>query len=59
LFSKREDPTVCSGSGRIYNSDLPSRTGFYTGNWATCEECGEHVTITKAFKLRKHKKPGA
>lgn len=45
----------CPGAGRYYNRELPNRTGYYTGNWATCEECRETVTLTKGFKIRTHK----
>lgn len=54
LTTKPVDDTVCPGT-RDY--DAPSRTGFYTGNWATCADCGERVTITSTGKLRKHKRP--
>jgi hypothetical protein len=53
LTTKPVDDTTCPGR-RYY--DAPSRTGFYTGNWATCQDCGERVTITSTGKLRKHKK---
>jgi hypothetical protein len=42
----------CPGK-RDYNA--PSRTGYVYGNWATCDTCGEHVTITSAGNLRSHK----
>ncbi len=45
----------CSGSGSYYDSKLPNRTGFYSGNWATCPDCGGHITITSTGKLRSHK----
>lgn len=44
--------TQCQGK-RDY--DAPSRTGYYTGNWATCSACGDRVTLTSAGNLRKHK----
>ena len=48
----------CEGSGTYINRDLPHRTGFYRGNWATCGSCQERVTLTSANRLRAHK-PGA
>lgn len=54
MFSKRQDPSVCEGSGRIYDSSLPHRTGYYTGNWAECPVCHTNQTVTKAYKIRKH-----
>lgn len=45
----------CSGSGKSYDPSLPHRKGFYSGNWATCPDCGEGVTLTKGMKLRAHK----
>lgn len=35
--------------------DAPSRTGYYSGNWATCDTCHGHVTVTSTGKLRAHK----
>lgn len=55
-WTDRHDDSVCKGSGSFVDRSLPSRTGYYTGNWATCTECGERVTISKTGKLRKHKK---
>jgi hypothetical protein len=47
----------CSGSGSFVNRELPNRTGFYSGNWGTCPDCGQRVTIVgqNGIKLRKHK----
>lgn len=53
LTIKPVDDSICTGT-RDY--DAPSRTGYYSGNWATCKDCGERVTITSTGKLRKHKK---
>lgn len=54
----RQDDSTCSGSGKFVNRDLPHRTGYYSGNWATCEgECGQRQTVLKGGKIRKHKKP--
>jgi hypothetical protein len=56
-WTDRHDDSVCSGSGAYFNSDLPHRgPHFYSGNWATCEGCGERVTMVKSGKIRKHKK---
>lgn len=46
--------TYCTG--QYMDRDKPSRTGYYTGNWGTCPECGAHATLTSAHgpKLRKH-----
>ena len=59
LTTKQADPSVCTGSGKFVNRDLPNRLGFYTGNWGTCPDCGERVTIvgSNGVKLRKHKNP--
>lgn len=59
LTTKAADPTVCPGSGTFVKRDLPSRLGFYTGNWATCPDCGERVTVRgqNGVKLMKHKRP--
>lgn len=54
-WTDRRDDSVCTGSGRYYNADLPHRTGFYAGNWGTCEACGETQTVSKYGKIRKHK----
>lgn len=50
---KKDDS--CAGSGRYVNRDLPNRTGYYSGNWGTCEVCDTRQTVTKGFRLRKHK----
>ena len=55
-YTDRHDDSVCSGSGKRYDSSQPSRTGFYTGNWGVCTGCGERQTITKTGNIRKHKK---
>lgn len=58
LTTKPVDDTVCPGSGKFVNRDLPNRLGYYSGNWGTCEDCGERVTVVgqSGVKLRKHKK---
>ena len=50
------DLDQCAGSGQYFDSSLPIRVGYYSGNWATCTGCGERVTVTKTGKFRKHKK---
>lgn len=56
-YTDRHDDSVCPGSGQYFNRDLPHRgPHFYSGNWATCESCGDTVTMVKSGKIRKHKK---
>lgn len=55
--AKPADKDICSGSGRYYDAALPSRTGYYSGNWATCSQCHARQSITSAYKIRKHKTP--
>lgn len=59
LTTKAVDPEVCTGSGSFVDTSLPHRVQFYSGNWGTCPECGERVTIVgqSGRKLRKHKNP--
>jgi hypothetical protein len=57
LTTKAADPSICTGSGKHYDSTLPNRTGYYSGNWATCTDCGERQTLLKGGKIRKHKNP--
>lgn len=56
LTTKPVDETICSGTGSYLDRDKPHRVGYYSGNWGTCPECGEQVTLTSARKLRKHKR---
>lgn len=56
LTTKPVDDSVCPGTGTYLNRDKPHRVGYYSGNWGTCPECGERVTLTSARKLRKHKR---
>jgi len=50
------DPNVCSGSGKAIRSDLPRRSGYYSGNYATCEDCGKRTGVSNsAFRIPKHK----
>lgn len=45
----------CPGSGGRHDPDLPHRTGYYSGNWATCSSCGKRASLTPTNKLRSHK----
>jgi hypothetical protein len=45
----------CPGSGRYYDSSLPHRSGYVSGNWAECPVCHTNQTLTSAYKIRKHK----
>lgn len=58
LLAAAKAAKSCPGSGKYYSPDLPHRTGYYTGNWGTCAECGERVTLTSTGKLRKHDRKG-
>lgn len=59
-YTDRRDDSVCPGSGQYYNADLPHRGPRYaSGNWATCEACGERQTMMKSGKIRKHKRAEA
>jgi hypothetical protein len=42
----------CTGR-RDYSK--PSRQGYVSGNWGTCDTCGQRVTTTSTGKLRAHK----
>lgn len=56
-WTDRRDDSVCEGSGDYYDHEQPHRVGYYSGNWATCQGCKTRQTVTKAGKIRKHKKP--
>lgn len=56
LTTKPVDDSVCTGTGSYLDRKKEHRAGYYSGNWGTCPECGERVTLTSALKLRKHKK---
>lgn len=50
------DPNVCTGSGKNIDSKLPNRFGFYSGNYATCPDCGKRTGVSSsAVKIPKHK----
>lgn len=53
--AKAKKAAQCSGSGKYYDDKLPHRTGYYSGNWATCSVCGERQSVTKTGKVRAHK----
>lgn len=53
--AKARKAAQCVGSGTFLNRDLPHRTGYYSGNWGTCPECSDRVTVTSTGKLRAHK----
>ena len=55
-WTDRRDDSKCDGGGRYYDSSLPHRAGFYTGNWAECPVCHTNQTLLKSGKIRKHKK---
>lgn len=59
VAAEAKKATQCKGSGSYLNRDLKHRVGYVAGNWATCETCGDPVTLTKSFKLRAHKPPKA
>ena len=52
----REDDSMCKGSGTWDYDRSTARLGFYTGNAATCEHCGQRITVTQTGKMRKHNK---
>lgn len=52
VVTVRADPTTCTC--KTYDPDKPKRTGFMSGNWATCPECGTRAPLTSAGNLRKH-----
>ena len=45
----------CSGSGKPIDSSLPTRSGFYSGNYATCADCGKRVGVSRnGYRIPKH-----
>lgn len=53
----RVDPDRCPGSGTYDYDKATARTGYYAGNGATCDHCGQRVTLNKgSWKMRKHTK---
>lgn len=57
LEKAAKDAAKCPGSGTYLDQDKPHRVGYYSGNWATCPECGSKPSLTSTNKLRAHK-PG-
>lgn len=57
--AKAKKAAQCAGSGKYMDNALPHRTGFYSGNWATCPDCKGQITITTGYKLRAHKPAAA
>jgi hypothetical protein len=53
LTTAQVDTSICTGR-RDYTG--PSRQGYYSGNWGTCTDGCQRVTLTSSGKLRKHKK---
>lgn len=49
----------CPGSRTANFDRATARMGYYTGNYGTCNVCGERVTLTKTNNLRGHKTKGA
>lgn len=45
----------CPGAGRGIDDRLPHRLGYYSGNWATCPECGKQVGVSRnGLRIPKH-----
>jgi hypothetical protein len=44
----------CPGSGTWDYDRTSARLGYYAGNAATCDHCGQRVGVTPTNKLRKH-----
>jgi hypothetical protein len=54
----KEDPDSCTGSGtHDYDQATYRRVGYNGQGRAKCGHCGEWVTVTTNYKVRKHKKP--
>lgn len=54
-FTRGVQDDRCSGSGKGIRSDLPRRSGYYSGNWATCPDCGKQVGVTRnGLRIPKH-----
>lgn len=51
--------TQCPGSLTFHYDRATARLGYYSGNHATCNDCGQVITVTKSNKLRKHDKTPA
>jgi hypothetical protein len=48
-------PGECEGSRTYRYNRETARLGFYSGNSATCDCCGQRITVTTSNKLRGHK----
>lgn len=47
---------ICAGSGKYIDRSLPTRAGYFSGNWATCADCGKRVGVSSsALRIPKHK----
>ena len=55
LEAEKRKAARCEGSGLPVNKDLPHRTGYYSGNWVTCEKCDARPAPTASGKVRAHK----
>lgn len=45
----------CPGSGTTYYDPATARIGYYSGNYGTCDHCGQRVTVPKTGRrMRKH-----
>lgn len=55
---KPVDDTVCPGSGTTNYDRTTARTGYYSGNFGICNDCGQPATIPgqSGIKMRKHRK---
>lgn len=54
-FTRGIQDDRCSGSGKPIDSSLPRRTGYYSGNTATCADCGKVLGVTRtAYRIPKH-----
>lgn len=51
--------TQCPGSGTWDYDRATARLGYYTGNAATCNHCGQRITVSKTNKMFKHDKTPA
>lgn len=49
----------CSGSLTMNYDRTTARLGYFSGNWAICNECHEQVTVTASNKMRSHKAKAA
>lgn len=54
-FTRGVQDDRCTGSGKGISSDLPRRSGYYGGNWATCADCGKRLGVGRnALNIPKH-----